>query len=157
MSLNVLTELLLLWERTDSINEEEEIEKLICAIQNQKQKEYQLTKQLNREMQRFESFKDNQNDFDNLLSLLKISNNLELQLSQEIDLDDININDIIEEIKSRVKSKELGKYLFDESEKTLNVIWLSLNKKEIEKPNIDFDGSLIDWEYIKEQYPFLYI
>lgn len=157
MTRMILTELLNLWERTEDWEEEEAIENLIRGIQNQKTSETPLIKQLNRELRRYDGFKDNQNDFDNLLSLLKICNHLEINIDQKINLDDIDTNDIINQMKYKTHLKEINKYEFENSQKTLNIIWLSLNKELIGKPPINFDDSLLTWEYIQNEYPFLYI
>ena len=82
------------WEQTN-IDEQEPIEEAIRAVRSQIENLSMDEVKFQREIERFRSFEDNQNKFDNILSILKIADRMDIKVNFVIDINTIDIEDLI--------------------------------------------------------------
>ena len=86
------------WEQTN-IDEQEPIEEAIRAVRSQIENLSMNEIQFKKEIERFRTFEDNQNKFDNILSILKIADRMDIKVNFVIDINTINIEDLISYIE----------------------------------------------------------
>ena len=118
----VYNDLINAWGETP-INEQEPIEAAIRAVRGQLNQAPKLVRKLNKELERFDSFYENQSDFDNIISLLKICDRIGIKSDIEIDLENIDIEREIRNIRTLVDKTEYTKSRFNEANHDMLCLW----------------------------------
>ena len=134
------------WGETP-INEQEPIEAAIRAVRGQLNQAPKLIRKFNKELERFDTFYENQSDFDNIISLLKICDRIGIKSDIEIDLENIDIKKEINNIRTLVNKTEYTKTKFNEAGHDLLCLWSAI-RYEDEMPSFTLGNSDIKSEDI---------
>lgn len=113
------------------IREQEPIEQALRVVRHEMSRVPVEEKELRKELSRFDGFKNDQTDYDNLLSLMKIAKKLDIDVDMDIDLHKIDIDDIISYLKVCVKNKSIAMNEFNKSEYALKCMWGSSFENEV--------------------------
>lgn len=143
------------WEQTN-IDEQEPIEEAIRAVRSQIENLSMDGVKLRREIERFRSFEDNQNKFDNILSILKIADRMDIKVNFIIDINTIDIEDLISYIENVNKMRILEQREYIKTKNNLICLWMYANDIKIEEDEEDycFGNNLVTLNDIKEKIPF---
>lgn len=143
------------WEQTN-IEEQEPIEEAIRAIRSQIDNLSRDGMQFKREIERFRSFEENQNKFDNILSILKIADRMGIKVNFVIDINTINIEDLISYIENVNRMRMLEEREYIKTKNNLICLWMYANDIKIEEDKEDycFGNDSITLNDIREKIPF---
>ena len=143
------------WEQTN-IDEQEPIEKAIRAVRSQIENLSMDEVKFQREIERFRSFEDDQNKFDNILSILKIADRMDIKVNFVIDINTIDIEDLISYIGNVNKMRILEQKEYIKTKNNLICLWMYANDIKIEddEENYCFGNNSITLNDIKEKIPF---
>ena len=143
------------WEQTN-IDEQEPIEEAIRAVRSQIENLSMNEIKFEREIERFRSFEDNQNKFDNILSILKIADRMDIKVNFVIDINTIDIEDLISYIGDVNRMRILEQKEYIKTKNNLICLWMYANDIRIEEDEEDycFGNNLVTLNDIKEKIPF---
>jgi len=143
------------WEQTN-IDEQEPIEEAIRAVRSQIENLSMNEIKFEREIERFRSFEDNQNKFDNILSILKIADRMDIKVNFVIDINTIDIEDLISYIGNVNRMRILEQKEYIKTKNNLICLWMYANDIKIEDNEEDycFGNNLVTLSDIKERIPF---
>ena len=150
---DLFRELLHAWSSTN-INEQKEIELAMDALLDVMNDEPKIIKQFNREIERYESFNETQGKLDNIISLLKICQRLNISYDDEIDVNTCKLDDIISKIQKITESIGWSEKEYNKSQRNLNSLWQAINKKEFNlEDSYVFKNSCITAKDIRQLVP----
>lgn len=143
------------WEQTN-IDEQEPIEEAIRAVRSQIENLSMDEVKFEREIERFRSFEDNQNKFDNILSILKIADRMDIKVNFVIDINTVDIEDLISYIGNVNRMRVLEQKEYIKTKNNLICLWMYANDIKVEEneENCSFGNGSITLNDIKEKIPF---
>ena len=143
------------WEQTN-IDEQEPIEKAIRAVRSQIENLSMDEIKFEREIERFRSFEDNQNKFDNILSILKIADRMDIKVNFVIDINTIDIEDLISYIGNVNRMRILEQKEYIKTKNNMICLWMYANNIKVEDNEEDycFGNNSVTLNDIKEKIPF---
>lgn len=142
------------WDRTP-IAEQRPIDLALNQVINELDKKTDEVMALEREFNRFDTFKHDQEKLDNILSLLKICERLNVEYDKDIDLNECNIEDMQKTINSFIMQKIIAKRQFKEAERDLKTLWNAVNHNEYKMSGeYVFPNSDLSVEDIRKVIPY---
>ena len=143
------------WEQTN-IDEQEPIEEAIRAVRSQIENLSMDEIKFEREIERFRSFEDNQNKFDNILSILKIADRMDIKVNFVIDINTIDIEDLISYIGNVNRMRILEQKEYIKTKNNMICLWMYANNIKVEDNEEDycFGNNSVTLNDIKEKIPF---
>lgn len=126
----VFKNLLNAWEET-KIEEQKPLEIAIDSLLNIMEKDENKTMELDDELRRYEGFKESQNKFDNVLSLLKICDKLDIEYNEEIDLNTCDLNKIEQTMNRIVIKQQETQNQYTTAKRDINNLWFAINKPQL--------------------------
>lgn len=110
---------------------------------------------MEREFERFESFKHDQSKLDNVLSLLKICEKLNIKYDKDIDLNECDIDNMQQTINTMIMGQIIAKRKFRQAKIDMKTLWCSVNHNEFKTgDDYVFPNSLLSVKDIRKVIPY---